>query len=185
MNNKIKTSLLLTLLIISSIFYPVSAYNTKTNPFSANSIDEIEIIKEVWDPNIEDWVDYYEAEKNETVTFRITITYRQTCPDGVNLTDIEVVDTLPEEIAYGSSSPYEESWIDENKIYWNLTVDYGIILGINESVSIEFTATVDNYGEYENFVEVFGFEICCHSDLYGYDQATVNVDKQNYMEFNK
>jgi len=185
MNNKIKISLVLTLLIISSIFYPVSAFKTKSNPLSPSPVNGIEVIKEIWDPGIEDWVDYYEAEKDETVTFRITITYRQTCPDGEYLTDIEVVDTLPDDLIYGSSSPYEESWIDNNKVYWNLSADYEIILGVNESISIEFTASVDEYGEHVNFVEVSGFEICCHVDLYGDDCATVNVEAPPYLEFDK
>ena len=118
MKNMIKISLVLMLLIVSSAIYPVIALDTSTNQVSASFLDQIEVMKEVWDPDLEEWVDYYEAEKDESVTFKITITYRQTCPDGVNLSDIQVIDTLPENITYVSSSTYNESWINGSKIIW-------------------------------------------------------------------
>ena len=85
-------------------------------------LEEIEVIKTVWDPDLEEWVDYYEAEIDEIVTFKINITYRKTCPNGKNATDIIVLDTLPADLDYDDSAPYDESWINGNKIYWNFII---------------------------------------------------------------
>ncbi len=185
MKNKIKISIVITLLIITSLFYPVNAFEIYNNTKTIDPTEEIEVIKTVWNPDLEEWVDYYEAEIDEIVTFKITITYRKTCQNGKNATDIIVIDTLPADLDYDDSSQYDESWIDGNQIYWNLTADYGIILEDNESVSFEFTASVDDYGEHENFVEVFAFENSCPNDLYGIDDATVNAEAPPYLEFDK
>ena len=81
---------------------------------------------------------------------------------------------MPSGLYYLESTPYRESFIDDNLICWNLSDDYDINLTDNESVSIEFEASVDFYGEHENYVEVFAYEECCGYDLYGDADATVN-----------
>ena len=185
MKNKIKITLVLTLLILTSLFYPVNALDITIYQEAANRTEEIEVIKTVWNPDLEEWVEYYDAEIYETVVFNITITYKKTCQEGMNATDIIVVDTLPTSLSFENSNPYTESWIDGNKIYWNLTADYGINLSDNESLSIEFDASVDYYGEHENFVEDFALEICSQTDLYGIDSATVNAEAPPYIEVDK
>jgi fimbrial isopeptide formation D2 family protein/uncharacterized repeat protein (TIGR01451 family) len=185
MKNKIKISLVLTLLILTSLFYPVNALDITTKNISTFPTEEIEVIKTVWDTDLGEWVEYYEAELNEIVTFNITIIYRKTCPEGEKASDIRIVDTLPPDLNYTDSSQYNESWIDGDRIHWNLTADYGIYLYDNESLSIEFNASVDKYGEHENFAECFGYETSCSVDLYGYDKATVNAEAPPYLEFDK
>ena len=185
MRNKIKISSVIILLLLTSLFYPVNAFDVTINQLSKSYANEIEVEKTVWDPNINEWVDFYEADIDETVTFNITITYKKTCQDGENATDIVVNDTLPIGLSFIESDPFNESYIDGNLIVWNLTADYGIILKDNESISIEFSASVDEYGNFENCVEVFAFELCCHEDLYGIDYATINAEAPPYIEFDK
>lgn len=185
MKNNVKISLVTMLLMITSILYPVNAIDIPNYLGTLAPIEEIEVIKTVWDPNLEEWVDYYEAEIDEIVTFNITITYQKTCPEGKNVTDIVIIDILPADLNFSDSSPYNESWINGNIIYWNLTADYGINLSDNESLSIEFNASVDDYGEHENIVEVFAFELDCGNDLYGMDLSTVNAEAPPYLEFDK
>ena len=171
MKTKIGISLMLMLLMITSTFTIVGAAD-KSALDNQSCPRPIDVVKKVWDR--EDWVDEYEAEKDEIVTFKITITYNKNCYAPIPMaTNLVVIDELPADLTYLDSTPYDESWIDGNLIYWNLTKDYGIVLYDGESLSIEFNASVDDSGEHINYVEVHGWETCCGWPLYGDDSATV------------
>ena len=183
MNIRTGICIFLTLLIILSSFTVADSINItndkceiNANPIGADMcpVRPINVTKQVWDSSIDGWVDYYYAELSETVVFNITITYHKNCPLGKKAKDIQVIDNLPFGLKYLESTPFHESFIEGNLIYWNLSEDYDINLTDKQSVSIEFEASVDYYGEHENYVEVFAFEKCCDYDLYGDANATVN-----------
>lgn len=183
MNKRTRICLFLTLLMILSSFTVVDSININNDKCEINT-DAIEVVsyssypidvtKKIWDTDIAGWVDYYYAELSETVVFNITITYHKNCLIGKIAKDIQVIDNLPFGLNYLKSTPFDESFIDDNLIYWNLSKDYDINLTDNESVSIEFEASVDYYGEHEDYVEVFAYEKCCNYNLYGDADAIVN-----------
>lgn len=166
---KIKTgiSIIMTLLMIASTFTVVDA--------DPGECWLIEVSKKVWNGN--DWVDEVDIifGETETVRFNVTITYIKTCENGKNASNIQVIDTLPPCLTYANDANYEESYIEDNLVYWNLTEDHGIILENDTSVSIEFNATVVDIGDNENYAEVTAHETGCNRDLYGNDNAWVNV----------
>lgn len=183
MNRRIGISVVLTIMMIFSSFTVLGAIN-ETYEKCEVYINELEcdlcpvhpinVTKKVWDSDIEGWVDYYDVELSETVLFNITITYHKNCLFGCSAEEIQVIDDLPSELNYEGSFFYNESFINGSQIFWNLSDDYGIILYDDESVSIEFEAYVNEYGEHENYVEVFAFETGCDWDLYGDSDAIVN-----------
>lgn len=184
MKRKIGISLVLTLLMVASAFSAVNA--GEIYGICEEGGDEclpIDVVKKVWDGC--EWVDYYEPELYEILTFNITVTYHKNCPNGYQATDIVVKDTLPVQLEYIGSTPFAESWINENKIYWNLTEDYGINLSDGESVSLEFTAKVIDYGEFDNCVKVTAWETCCGWGLQGTDCVTIYLESPPPLEFEK
>jgi len=144
-------------------------YVTETQP--------IDVSKKVW--NGSEWADEINAQPEEIVRFNITITYHKNCQQGIMATDILVIDELSPSLDYiEDSATYNESWINGDLIYWNLTEDHDINLTDGQSVSIEFDAYITDYGDFYNYVEVLAWEIGC-SDwyLYGDDYALVKVEE--------
>ena len=179
MKKRIGLSTIMIILIVLPSFTSVGAIKEKcklienTEEIDFCPVKPIDVEKKVWDPSIEAWVDYYAAELSEIVLFNITITYHKNCIFGCSAGNIQVVDNLSSGLGYNGNSSYNESFVNGNIIYWNLSDDYGIILYHCESVSIEFEACVNGYGENYNYVEVFAFETGCDWDLYGDSYATV------------
>lgn len=182
MNKRIGINTIIIILMILPSFTSVGALKENNDKcLLCNNISEadfcpvkpIDVEKKVWDPSIEEWVDYYNAELFDIVLFNITISYHKNCFFGCSAVDIRVNESLPPGLGYKGSILFNESFIDGNKIIWNLSDDYGIILYDDESISIKFEACVNEYGEHENYVEVFAFETGCDWDLYGDSEATV------------
>ncbi|KYK32865.1 MAG: hypothetical protein AYK22_01725 [Thermoplasmatales archaeon SG8-52-3] len=182
MNRRIAISLIIAII---TVFPSITATNVvniidEKNELSVNLLDcdlcpvhPIDVTKMVWDLESEEWTDYYETEMSEKVLFNITITYHKNSIFGNSAKDIQVIDNLPSGFLFEGSVNFNESFINGSLIYWNLSNDYGIILYDDESISIEFEVFVTEYGEHENFVEVYAFETGCEWDLYGDAEATV------------
>jgi hypothetical protein len=134
----------------------------------------IDVSKKIWNSDIEEWVDYYDAELSEIVLFNITVTYNKNSIFSIAAQNISVIDNLPSNLNYIGSLNYNESFINGSLIYWNLSDDFGVVLYDGENISIEFEVNVNTYGEHENYVEVFAFETGCDWDLYGEAYSTVN-----------
>lgn len=182
MNKRIGISAIIIILMILPSFSAVGALKENNDKcILCNNLSEvdfcpvkpIDVEKRVWDSDIEEWVDYYDAELFDIVLFNITISYHKNCFFGCSAIDIRVNESLPPGLSYKGSFLFNESFIDGNKIVWNLSDDYGIILYDDESISIRFEAIVNEYGEHDNYVEVFAFETGCDWDLYGDSEATV------------
>ena len=182
MNKRIGISLIIAFLIIISPLTVVGSINQnmqKSNLVMNNlesnpcPIHPINVTKKVWNPDILEWIDYYESELSEIVLFNITITYHKNCVFGCTAEQIQVIDSIPDGLEFEESYSYNESFINGSQIYWNLSEDYGVILYDDESVSILFEAYVSEYGLHENYVEAFAFETGCNWDLYGDSEATI------------
>lgn len=168
MKTKIGICIIMVLLLIASSFTVVNTIKAVNQPDKP-----ITVIKKVWDGN--HWVDEATMDYGDTVRFNITVTYYKNSEDGILADHIVVTDTLPESFSYAGNTNYDPSYIDDNIITWNLTVDYGIILEDNQSVSIEFDTSALGYGENINTAEATGLELCCNWTLYGSDYVTVII----------
>lgn len=170
---KIKTglSLIWALLIVVSTFTIV---DTIQGIEAESPTMPIDVSKKVWDGN--DWVETITPYYGEIVKFKITITYYKNCENAIGAGDIIMIDTLPTScLIYAGNANYEESYIDGNQVYWNLTEDHAIFLEDNESISIEFDAEVIDFSEDVNYAEVTAFELGCDWALFGDDDATISV----------
>lgn len=173
MKRKTEISLTMALLMVVSTF-AVGAANVSINedpqptPFPFG-----EVVKEVFNGTC--WVDCVEAELDDTLRFKITLTYYNTDhPNATYARDIVVVDTLPDCLIYANNATLGETDISGQVITWEIdgTLDDG------QSIVIEFNATVVDYtsevGE-DNVVEVTALEKCSSRNLVGSDGATVIV----------
>jgi fimbrial isopeptide formation D2 family protein/uncharacterized repeat protein (TIGR01451 family) len=127
--------------------------------------------KEVWDPNLQAWMEEIEAAVGDTVRFRISIYYYGT----YTLYNIRVRDDLPECLEYADNADPEETAIsgDGRTIWWNLSVE----LSDGESTIIEFDTIVtetSGCGPCINLANVTANE-CSGIILYWEDSATVNA----------
>lgn len=186
MNRRTKVSFVMALLMIVSAISVVGTANAnECNVVQTLDDDcgpeDLDVVKTVWNGTA--WVDEYYAEVGETVTFKINVTYHATAPCGYLAKNFTVIDNLDPTggitytIDYTSMNyaPIEESI----PIQWNISEDYGIELDEGESFEITFNATITTgYGELVNTVQVYGWETCCHVDLYGTDTATVIVEEE-------
>jgi hypothetical protein len=171
MKLKIGISLALMLLIVSSTFTVVG---TPMKLEQERSIAlPIEVSKTAWDGN--DWVEEVIGYYDEIVVFNITITYHKNCEDGLYASDIILTDTLPSFLEYAGNANYEYSYICNNIITWNLSMDYGVYLVDGDSISIGFDTKVIDYGEGVNHAEVDAYESGCSWPLYGEDNATITI----------
>ena len=176
MKKRIGTSLIIIVMLIFSSVSVIGATNQNLlkdklliNILEGNPcpFHPINVTKKVWNPEILEWVDYFEADLSDIILFNITITYYKNCLFGCKAEDIQAIDYIPPGLIYEGSTNYNESFINGNQIFWNLSDDYGIILYDKECVSILFEAYVSEYGIHQNYVEVFTFESGCGWDLYG------------------
>jgi len=173
---KSKNGLVMTLVI--SVLLIVSTFGGMVFPVGADE-ESLEVEKEVWDEDLQEWVDEIDADYGDTVTFRITVTYYNvTDPDHEHwATNIFINDTLPDCLEYdiGSASP-DEPDISGNILTWDLG---DTILMHEESYVITFDCTVIAYGINVNEVEVEADEHCTGETLFAEDDATVNVIEPN------
>ena len=171
MKLKIGISLALMLLIVSSTFTVVG---TPIKLEQERSVAlPIEVSKTAWDGN--DWVEEVIGYYGEIVEFNITITYHKNCQNGLYASDIILTDTLPPFLEYAGNANYEYSYICNNIITWNLSMDYGVYLVDGDSISIGFDTKVIDYGEGVNQAEVDAYESGCSWPIYGEDNVTVTI----------
>ena len=192
MKIKMAISLIMTLFMIVSTLTVVTADEN----ILGDSV-ELNVKKEVFNGTA--WVESYEAELDETLVFRITIIYDPSTETAEKATDLVVIDTLPDCLMYNFSTAinygseieyYGQSWITGNKVYWNLTEDWGIEL-FNQSIcdqddqkyrkveifyKTEVIAYTDQSGE-DNTVDVTGLEIDTQAPLVGDGLTTIVVEE--------
>ena len=92
--------------------------------------------KEVWDEELESWMESIEAAVGDTVRFRIKVYYY----GPKTLYNIKVRDELPECFEYANNAIPEEPDVCGNILYWNLSNSYDLHDG--EVLTIEFDAEV-------------------------------------------
>jgi uncharacterized repeat protein (TIGR01451 family)/fimbrial isopeptide formation D2 family protein len=130
--------------------------------------------KEIWNPDIQDWVDEINASVGDIIKFRITIEY---FGDGsYTLYNIRVKDELPECLEYANNANPPETDIsaDGKTIWWNLST----ILQAGDTIYITFYAYISETsgcGPCVNWANVTANE-CSGGTYYGNDSATVNAD---------
>ena len=166
-------SLIVAIMIIISTLSSINAVQINGKSETLKGSLPIGVSKKIWDGT--EWSDSATCYFGDSVLFNVTITYFKNCNDGVWATEIQMIDTLPSFLEYNNSMVYKESYIQDNKIYWNLSDVFGIFLEENESVSVEYEAIVVEYGESNNFVEVNAFEAGCNNELYGYDDVDIDI----------
>jgi len=140
------------------------------------------------------WHDSINTFIGDTLNFRIEIIYRPTC--GYLVKNISVIDRLPLCFELVSDSIYIKfgddiyngiSGILDNKIFWNLSADYNVILYKElfdprippDRVFIYYNATVvAGCGDCNiiNKVNVTGIESCCGQPVFGYDEVNICIE---------
>jgi len=154
MDKKIWAALILTLILIIST-YSVSGVTQKLTIHGQTcpGPGTIDFSKSVWNNGL--WQDSIEnVETGSTVRFNISLTYYEN-PENPNeavLQDIVISDEIPSCLVFAENvtffnAPIIDEEQDGNTIVWNFT-DYN--LSDDESMSIEFDATVVESGEAEN-----------------------------------
>ena len=172
-----KKNILIVTLVISIFLTSTMFSSPAVNINVLNTPEELDIEKKVYDGV--NWVDQIEAELEDIVSFKITITYHKTThPNAVYLKDFYIMDILPPCLEYADNAMVNgfamEPEISGNILFWNLTggVYY---LSDGESHVIEFDAEVVDYGLNINNVFATATETCSGIPFEGSAQATVNV----------
>jgi uncharacterized repeat protein (TIGR01451 family) len=133
-----------------------------------NTVAGLIFEKEVWDPELQAWVDEIDASVGDTIRYRISIIYY----GGWTLYNIKIVDELPECLEYADDAIPEEPEIAGNTLFWNLSIE----LSDTESVTIEFDALIVTSCEpCINLAEITADE-CSGQVLTDSDSATVNIE---------
>jgi len=142
----------------------------------------LECEKEVYDEVSDNWVEIINANLNQTVRFRIFVSY---LGDYV-LYNMSIIDVLPDCFEYANNAtmngiPSEPDIYDEvnNTLIWNPP-----IIGDGENITIEFDVVTQAYGECENIVNITTNE-CSGIILYCDDSALVNVSEGPHIECEK
>jgi uncharacterized repeat protein (TIGR01451 family)/fimbrial isopeptide formation D2 family protein len=169
MKNK---SVLVGTLAISVLLLLSVLGGTTTGILTVNMVGQLDVVKKVY--NGENWVDEINAELDDVVQFKITVTYHNETPGHHYAYNIVVTDTLPSCLEYitDSSDPFEPD-ISDNVLTWDLDQT---ILYDEDSYVIKFNATVVDCGENVNTAEVEADEYCTSAHITGSDTATVNVE---------
>jgi len=130
-------------------------------------IPDLEVEKTVFNESSGSWEKMVNASLNDNLRFRVWMHNNATC---CNLTDITVIDNLSDSLKYktGSAAP-EPNWIDDNQIGWNFSGQ----LAHCQNITIEFNATVVDYGANWNSVYVAG--LCNGEVADGSDSVDVYV----------
>jgi hypothetical protein len=185
MKNKMKISFILAIItVIASI--PVVTAETNQDPIQPPEGEYFpfgEIVKEVWDVNLQEWTNFVSAGINETVKFKITIKYKLTDhPNANHSMNIIIYDLLPECLNYSDDIIEPDTEVLDKLVKWDLGDK---ILYDNESVSLVFNATAVNCtspnGE-ENFAAVYAKETCSQRQLYQNNTATIVVSCEEPCE---
>jgi uncharacterized repeat protein (TIGR01451 family)/fimbrial isopeptide formation D2 family protein len=131
--------------------------------------------KEVWDEDLQEWMEETEGNVGDEVRFRITIYYYG---DEYKLYNIHVTDQLPMCLEYADDATPEEPEIssDGKTLWWNFT-DNDDALYHGDTLVIEFNAAVvaNNCEPCINWAYVVANE-CSGSILEWEDPATVIID---------
>jgi uncharacterized repeat protein (TIGR01451 family)/fimbrial isopeptide formation D2 family protein len=138
--------------------------------------------KEVYDQISDTWVEIIDANLNQTVRFRIFISY---FGDYV-LYNMTIIDVLPDCFEYANNATLngissEPDIYDEGN---NTLIWYPPIIGNGENITIEFDAITKAYGICENIVNITTQE-CSGITLYCDDSASVNVSEGPHIECEK
>jgi len=122
-----------------------------------------EIVKVVWDPNVQQWVEKIDAKVCTEVTFGISIVNSpasSTCP----LFNVIVVDELPKCLEYvqGSSTWANYLSVVGNKLTW----DFGsmVTIGAGQALTIIFDAHVISTGLNRNLATFYANNLVSGSD---------------------
>ena len=104
MKRKTTISLMLALLMIISTF-SAAGLTEKSDISNVKVIivEPIDVEKKVWDG--QDWVDYYEAELSEVVSFKINVIFNAKCTYAINATNIIIIDEIQFSRIYIVSTP--------------------------------------------------------------------------------
>ena len=148
---------------------------------SANDNDNAYVIvagmiieKEVWDPNLEAWVEEIDASVGETITFKITIFYYGN--GSYNLYNIHVKDELPECLDYAYNAIPSETHVsgDGRTIWWNLSISI-CAGGFYEIFYDAIITETSGCGPCINWAKVWANE-CSGEHFYWEDPATINAE---------
>lgn len=109
----------------------------------------IEVIKTVWDPEKEEWVDEINANVGDVVRFQCIVHNDGKC---CNLTRIVATDILSDSLEYANEAtvdgePWEPVFISEKEFGWNFK---DRVLSPSQSIVIEFNAKVVKCGVDQN-----------------------------------
>jgi len=178
MKTKIIVIALIGIMLLSSITIQVST-QTPSLDHSTNVIgfdvgnQNLEVTKTVYDEVTSEWVDEIYAGLNETLRFRVDITYHNIDETSINncrLANITILDILSAGLIYVNNSTVEETWYDGNEVFWDLN---GVTLVDNESFTLEYYLVTIAAGNQTNTVHVTGVE--SHSGLLREAEDTVLV----------
>lgn len=180
-----KTNIIVIMLTLSLIISPVvsksNASAVCTGIVSTDNISErVEVEKTIESDG--EWVNTIQANLNQTLRFKIKVTYHDTDGDGLGykIMNIVVKDILPAGLSYNGNSTIEEDNIssDGKTITWNLS---GIELFDEDSYSFEFDTITTQLDEQINNVNVTAMETCYHETRWGEAQATVTVQDGSHQ----
>jgi uncharacterized repeat protein (TIGR01451 family) len=143
----------------------------------------IEVDKQVWDTNMQTWVEETTARIDDTVTFQSTIHNDGTC---CSLYNIVVTDVLPVCLDYAGNvqsniKQYEPEVINNKELKWSFEGP----LNPCETITISYKAHVVNCGENENVQRV---EAVCEKTgqaVFAEDRAIVIVPCEDVGEREK
>jgi len=127
--------------------------------------------KEVWDEDLESWMESIEAAVGDTVRFRIQVYYY----GPKTLYNIKVKDELPECFEYANNAVPEEPEVSGNTLWWNFSSAYDLHDG--QVLTIEFDAEIEGglCDECINWAYVTADE-CSGRTFTWADPATVYVE---------
>jgi len=138
MKNKIGISLVVTMLVVLSTFSIVTAEDEEYK-------GEVLFIKEVWNDDSGYWEESTEAEIDEVVSFRISLTYHMDeyyNNNPLRLYNIEITDELPPYLEYiEGSANIKPTSLENNIIQWSF-LEPMLYIYDEESLVIEFDALV-------------------------------------------
>ena len=124
---------------------------------------QIELTKEVWDSQSNQWVDYLETTIGANLAFRIIIVNTGTIP----LIELEVVDYLPMLLEYRDAANYTPSQVSPHQVTWEFNQLYQ-----GASIEITFHAEIVYSGQDVNEATVS--DSCAMSDS---DTVTIVVEE--------
>jgi uncharacterized repeat protein (TIGR01451 family) len=134
----------------------------------------IEVIKQVWSPKLEQWVESINAQLEQTVRFRCTISNNGECCD---LTKLQVGDVLSDSLKYANNATVNgKSWepteVGTNRYEWDLS---DFVLPPGESIIIEFDAVVVKWSEQPDINLQWAKAYCAGLRVSVYDEDTASV----------